>query len=195
MMETFADDLAWTCARLGFERPLVVGHSLGGLVALQFAVACPDRVAGVVLIDSVLLAQGDRAGFVRELVAGLRGPDAEQALRAYFGTFFAPRDDPARKRWILDEAARTAPHVIASAWEETTFGWDDAEALRACRAPLLYLDAGTPNADLPRAAALHADLALGRTVGSGHFSPLEVPEQVNAMLDRFLAVGLPVPPR
>jgi hypothetical protein len=34
---------------------------------------------------------------------------------------------------------------------------------------------------------------VGRTVGSGHFSPLLVADQVNAMLDRFLAVGLGEP--
>ena len=28
----------------------------------------------------------------------------------------------------------------------------------------------------------------GKTVGSGHFCQLEVPEQVNAMIDRFLAI-------
>ena len=29
-IEGFADDLAWVCARLGLENPIVVGHSLGG---------------------------------------------------------------------------------------------------------------------------------------------------------------------
>jgi hypothetical protein len=30
----------------------------------------------------------------------------------------------------------------------------------------------------------------GKTVGSGHFCQLEVPEQVNAMIERFLTVAL-----
>jgi pimeloyl-ACP methyl ester carboxylesterase len=34
------------------------------------------------------------------------------------------------------------------------------------------------------------DLEVGITVGAGHFHQLEVPEQVNAMLERFLAVSL-----
>ena len=52
------------------------------------------------------------------------------------------------------------------------------------------LDAGTPNADLERAVRLKPSIALGRTVGSGHFSQLICPQQVNAMLERFLTVGL-----
>jgi hypothetical protein len=55
------------------------------------------------------------------------------------------------------------------------------------QAPLLYLDAGTPNADLGRAAALNPRLMIGRTIGSGHFSPLEVPDQVNAILTWFVS--------
>lgn len=31
---------------------------------------------------------------------------------------------------------------------------------------------------------------IGVTVGSGHFNQLEVPSQVNAMIDRFVNLGL-----
>ncbi|MBV9175188.1 MAG: alpha/beta hydrolase, partial [Chloroflexi bacterium] len=50
------------------------------------------------------------------------------------------------------------------------------------------LDAGTANADLVRARQLCPQLAIGRTIGSGHFSPLEVPQQVNPMLERFVTM-------
>jgi hypothetical protein len=40
------------------------------------------------------------------------------------------------------------------------------------------------------AVSLRPQLVVGRTTGSGHFSPCEVPEQINAMLERFLAIGL-----
>ena len=43
------DDL---CAKLGLETAAVVGHSLGGLVAVRFALNHPDRVTHVVLVDA-----------------------------------------------------------------------------------------------------------------------------------------------
>jgi pimeloyl-ACP methyl ester carboxylesterase len=190
-----ADDVAWTCGELGIERPAVIGHSLGGLVALEFAAAYPGQVRAAVLIDSVLLPAGDREHVVDELVAALHTARADRALRDYYAAFFGPHDDPATTAWIIEEVVRTPPHVTSSVWEESIRSWDDAEALRRCRAPLLYLDAGTPNADLARAASLAPQLVVGRTVGSGHFSPLEVPDQVNAMLARFLAVSLASAPR
>ena len=44
---------------------------------------------------------------------------------------------------------------------------------------------------MTRLHALAPQILYGKTVGSGHFCQLEVPEQVNAMIDRFLAITLP----
>ena len=189
-IEALADDVGWICEQRELERAVVVGHSLGGLVALELAAARPDLIGGAVLIDSVLLAGEDRAGDRRRSRRGLRGPDADRVLRDYFRLFFGPHDDPAVCDWILDQAVRTPAHVTSSIWEEASSSWDDAGALTRCRAPLLYLDAGTANADLERAVGLNPSITLGRTVGTGHFSQLICPQQVNAMLERFLAVGL-----
>ena len=40
-----ADDVAWMCERLDVGRVVVVGHSLGGLVALEVAAASEARMA------------------------------------------------------------------------------------------------------------------------------------------------------
>ncbi len=187
-MQLFADDLEWMCEQLELAHPIVIGHSLGGLAALELAASHRSRPGAVVLIDSVLLSRGNRAGTVHELVTGLGGEAPERALRRYFEAFFGPWDSPARKAWILEEAVKTPAHVTSSVWEQSLGSWDDAAALCRCGAPLLYLDAGTDNADLAAVARLQPRLLIGRTVGSGHFSQLEVPDQVNAMLARFIAL-------
>lgn len=189
-MRLFADDLAWTCGKLGIDKPAVIGHSLGGMIALDFASAYPDRVGAIGLMDSVLLAGAERVKVVRDLVDGLRRSDPGLALRRYFASLFARDDDPALTSWIVDQALLTRPHVTSSLWEESILTWDDEHALRECRVPLLYIDAGTPNADLARARELCPRLTVARTTGSGHFSPLMVPDQVNAILERFLRDGL-----
>jgi pimeloyl-ACP methyl ester carboxylesterase len=189
-MRLFAEDLAWTCTQLGIEKPVVIGHSLGGMVALDFASTYPERAGAAVLIDSQLLGGGDRVGVVRELVDGLEGTDPGSALREYFATLFQRDDDPALTSWILDQAALTQPHVTSSLWEESIVSWDVEASLRECRVPILYVDAGTLNADLTRARELCPGLEIARTFGSGHFSPLMVPEQINDVLARFIRVGV-----
>jgi pimeloyl-ACP methyl ester carboxylesterase len=48
-----------------------------------------------------------------------------------------------------------------------------------------------PRSDMSRFHEMFPDILYGKTVGSGHFCQLEVPEQINAMIDRFLALMLP----
>lgn len=112
------------------------------------------------------------------------------AIREYFaGLLFSPADDHQRRSWILDEIGRVPRHVALSTWENGFFGFDTAAAVAACRSPFLYIDAGTPNVDLSRLTGLCPTVLLGRTVGSGHFHQLEVPDQVNAMIERFLVLS------
>lgn len=53
-MAAFADDLAWLCRELALIKPIVVGHSMGGNVALELAARHPQTPASIVMIDSVI---------------------------------------------------------------------------------------------------------------------------------------------
>jgi pimeloyl-ACP methyl ester carboxylesterase len=54
--------------------------------------------------------------------------------------------------------------------------------------PVLVISAAHPE-DLVPVRALCPTLVTGQAVGAGHFHQLEVPEQVNPMIDRFLALA------
>jgi pimeloyl-ACP methyl ester carboxylesterase len=67
--------------------------------------------------------------------------------------------------------------------------FDGAGALAQATVPVLSIGSAVPSnasADLRR---LCPAITVGQTVGSGHFNQLEVPDQVNAMIERFLAVN------
>jgi pimeloyl-ACP methyl ester carboxylesterase len=69
--------------------------------------------------------------------------------------------------------------------------WNGVGALGLCAVPTLLLrSAFGVDADAIRLLAIKPDLQVGVTVGAGHFHHLEVPDQVNAMIERFLAIGL-----
>ena len=81
------------------------------------------------------------------------------------------------------------------AWTEWTQGFqygcailafDGEAAAKACRVPALFINAGGI-ADTARFSSLCPQLLVEETKGAGHFHQLEVPKQINAMLDRFLA--------
>ena len=70
--------------------------------------------------------------------------------------------------------------------EDLTFWWLDSPRQPTTMAMLMVLDRPP---DPTRLRALVPGIHYGMTVGAGHFCQLEVPDQVNAMIDRFLAVA------
>jgi pimeloyl-ACP methyl ester carboxylesterase len=64
---TVCRDLQATLAALGAERPVLVGHSWGANVALQYAAERAGAVAGLVLVDGALRGVAERPGTTREL--------------------------------------------------------------------------------------------------------------------------------
>ena len=74
---------------------------------------------------------------------------------------------------------------------ETMFAWNDkaVDRLKVCKLPIPYIeDDGGHYSDLALFSEVCSQLAVGKVVGSGHFPTLEVPDQVNAMIQHFIAV-------
>ncbi|HXZ83926.1 MAG TPA: alpha/beta hydrolase [Myxococcota bacterium] len=185
-IEGFADDVAWLCRELGLVRPAVVGHSMGGAIALALAARHPDLPRAIALCDPAVVLPSyvrDTLGpFAQALLApGYR----EVATQFVEQRLFGPSDDPARKARILAEMCATPQHVMQSAFESLA-AFDSDSAARACRVPVLLIDAEVPLPDRARFKELCPQLVCAQTAGAGHFHQLEVPEQVNAMLERFL---------
>lgn len=98
--------LAGLIAQLGLGRPLVVGHSLGGAVALQLALAHPDHVGGLALIAPLTHpTNGIPAAFraltisprwLRQVFAWtLAVPAAIKRRQQVLGQLFGPETAPA----------------------------------------------------------------------------------------------------
>jgi len=60
-----------------------------------------------------------------------------------------------------------------------------AAAAAAMTVPVLHIAAASPINDAASLRALNPLIQTGQTVGAGHFNQLEVPDQVNAMIERF----------
>jgi len=188
---SLADDVAWFCAEVGIEQPVVIGHSLGGMIAIELGARHPSLPCALVADDPgpvhpTDLASSLYAGFADQLA----GPTGEDVRRAWVVEGVGPTaDDELRKR-IVDTMCSVALPV-ARAVIEGVARWNGVAALTMCNAPLLVLRSVPGGSNDPaRLQALKPDAHFGMTVGAGHFHQLEVPEQVNTMIERFLAITI-----
>ena len=200
-MEGFADDIAWQCRTLGLASPVVVGHSLGGAVALELCGRHPELAAGLVMIDTIVLPSPDAASSaeIEGLLAGVSGPDYRTVVRDMAWAIGCDYDHPARRQALFDTfirgpAQRTPQHVAHAALRSMVLHHDPVPAARACRIPMAYISADVPLVEtarnLDRLRELCPQLVTAKTLLAGHFNTIEVADQVNAMIERFLAVGL-----
>jgi len=183
----FAQDVIAVCRGARVERAVLCGHSMGGAIALTAAAADPRLAAGVALLDAaILFPEPLRRQMLDTLVPALEGPQWLEALRGFWARMFGPFDPPDLRTRLMEELAAVPPHIPAPMMRDI-FSRDYSDEVAAARCPLLYVHARIP-ADVERLKQLRPDAIVASVAGSGHFVVLVVPEQVSAMLDRFLAI-------
>lgn len=178
----FADDVLAVATAAGAERPVVVGHSLGGLVALECA-ARPGAARAAVLVDPApVVSERGKANFARSVAAVAADVDGSWRRR-FLGGLFGPADTVRRDETLA--GAADTPVEIAAAGMRAMAEFDGAGALDRVAVPVLLISAGEPESALRG----RRGVTFGRTVGAGHFNHLEVPDQVDPMIERFLLVN------
>jgi pimeloyl-ACP methyl ester carboxylesterase len=184
----FAGDAAELIRTLGLDRPVVVGHSLGGVVALALAASQPDLVRGVVMVDPAPIVMSNEMkamfGQIASLVATVDG------RKAFVAGMFAPMDDQARKEQIV-AGMSSMPDDVAVAAVAGLGQFDGPAALRTIRCPIATIGSISPTNTQAQLQEHCPHLLVAQTLGAGHFNQLEVPDQVNTMIERFLTLGPP----
>ncbi len=182
-ISTYADDVAWTIRQLELDQPIVIGHSMGGSIALQLAADHPNSVRALVLVDPSPV-NDNRAGF-QSMLDAMANHGVDSTRRRAFRNFFLDRHDPALLAEICERAA-TVPDRVFTAEVTSLRDWDGDAIARRCGVPVLHIAATRPACSPSALRAAIPDVVTGQTVGAGHFNMLEVPDQVNSMIERFL---------
>lgn len=185
-VDVLADDVLAVADAAGLRRPVLVGHSLGGLIGLSCA-ARPGALSALVMVDPAPITNERAKAHFRESVAAVRA-DADRSWRTSFATGFFLPTDTARRDEIIAGFPAGDPDIAAAVL--LAMGeFDGAAALSRATVPVLSIGSAHPANSAADLRAACPPITIGQTVGSGHFNQLEVPGQVNAMIEKFLALN------
>ncbi len=185
-IDALAGDVLAVAGAAGFTRPVLAGHSLGALIGLACA-ARPGAIGALVMVEPAPITNKAAKAFFLDSVAAVCGDDDLSWRTAFIEGMFLPTD-VARRRAIINDMLSVAPG-IAAALVRAMGEFDGASALSKAGVPVLSIGSAVPankSADLRSVCPV---ITIGQTVGAGHFNQLEVPGQVNAMIERFLAIN------
>ena len=191
-IEDLASDLSGLLDDLGIERAVIGGLSMGGCTAIAYAVAHPEKLDGLVLIDTT-------AGYGEEKRDAWeqRARNAEtKGMKPVF-TFNQPR-------WFSESFLKAHPEKV-DAIGKILLANDTSSYAAACRAlgrfdarkelqkiqcpTLIIVGAEDPATPVAMSEHLHEnikDSELYVLDGLKHMSPFEAPERVGDLIQKFL---------
>ena len=183
------------------EEVYLVGHSLGGSVAMKAAARLRSRAAKLVLLEAnpfSLLAQAGRADAFAEIVKlrdsvkkfGARGEwaSAAEEFADYWSGAGSWRDMPPERRAAFAQALKPNFFEWDAVMNETTSA--EQWAAQLPRNTLMVCDPGTvlPIRELAVILRRSCPAWIYKEVpGAGHMAPLTAPERINPIVDAFLS--------
>ncbi|VAX40435.1 Hydrolase, alpha/beta fold family [hydrothermal vent metagenome] len=194
-MQQFAEDLSKFLKALSISEPVILcGFSMGGYIAWQFAKQYPKALAQLILCDTKATADTQAAAAGREQTAQRvlkEGPTfLAETMSAKLFSETTRNEFPDVITRVKQMIQETSPEGIAAALRGMASRPDMTSFLPEISAPTLLVCGDEDLLTTPREMRSVADAIPNASFAlikeAGHMAPMEMPELVNAAIDRFL---------
>lgn len=189
-MAAFGEDVRAVIEEVGSDDVVLIGHSMGGSVVAQAAGLMPDRVRGLIGVDT--FHNVDREVTQEEADAWLAPLKEEFRVGAneFVASMFVPETDQGLRDWVMADMSAAPPGVAISAMEqmlddartgEARVAFDDLDLpIVAINADLWPTDVEANRKHMPSFEAVIME-------GADHFLHMARPEAFNSRLAEVIA--------
>ena len=188
-MPAFGEDVKAVLDDLDVEQAILIGHSMGGPVSVEAARLMPERVIGIVGVDTFHqvaseISQEQRDGMLEPLQE-----DFAPAARQFVTSMFIDSTDPELRDWVMHDMAAAPPEVATSAMEDMLSRHADGEAARhfeALTIPVVAINADLWPTDVEANRQLLPEFDAVIIEDTDHFLHMARPEAFNRELERMI---------
>lgn len=175
---------------LDINECIIIGHSLGGYVALAIAEEHPEFIGGIVLFHSTAYSDPEEKRLNREKsMAFIDKYGVAPFTDAFIPTLFANNEHVAIPGLLL-KAAKTPKATVLKYTEAMKNRKDRTDTLRSFEKPMLIIagtdDIAVPFVDNELQSKLNNKCKLLKLEGVGHMGMYEQPETCLIAIDKFL---------
>ncbi len=178
----YGDDVAGLIGELGLADVVLVGHSMGGPVALRAAALLPGKMRGIVAVDTLHDAEFEYSGEQMEGIMQAFESDFAATCERFVDQMF-PEEGVEE---VVDQVRRAGCDAERGAIGTALmrdFGTLDMPALfREAAVPIRAINAAAPNPTRIEVNRKYADFDAVLMEGVGHYPHMTRPERFNELL-------------
>jgi 3-oxoadipate enol-lactonase len=197
-IDALADALQDFLQKIGATKPILVGHSIGGMIVQQLLAKSPGIASAVALAQTSPAFGKPDGDWQKEFIGARLGPLDRGATMASLAPSLVKElvgDDPdAGGMVIARDCMAAVPEATYRATMLAMIGFDLRSALKDIKVPTLVLSGSKDrNAPAPMMAKMASYIPSAKYIeleGVGHLVNLERPGAFNTALDQFLKANV-----
>jgi pimeloyl-ACP methyl ester carboxylesterase len=190
-MRAFGEDVQAVTEAVGTTRAILVGHSMGGSVIAEAARLMPDRVIGLIGVDTL---HNIEHPMTREELAKMLAPmekDFKTGSREFVDEMILPHMDPELREWILSDISAAPPTVALSATNSMMSQYisgDAAKIFDEIRVPVVSVNSDMWPVNYEGNRRHMSSFETIIVKGADHFLMLDRPQEFNRALEKAILV-------
>jgi pimeloyl-ACP methyl ester carboxylesterase len=177
----FGGDVQAVVEELDLQDVVLIGHSMGGAVTLEAARLMPDRVIGVIAVDSLQDAEAEYDPQQMEGIFAAYETDFVGTCRQFVGSMFREGTDPAFADRIIEAMCDASPEMSIALLRQFV-EYEMGPALAAINVPVRYINADGYPTNPEVNMKYQPDFSGVIIQDVGHFLMMEKPQEFNALL-------------
>jgi pimeloyl-ACP methyl ester carboxylesterase len=184
-MESFGQDVVAVLKAIDAKKAILAGHSMGGAVILQAARIAPDRIIGLIGVDTFQdlgrrWSEQEIHDFYDPLAA-----DFPKNAAAAVKSMFTENADTRLRDTVASDIASAPPAIALSAMSEYLMTVEE-DLVQHTSIPIKCVNADLWPTNVERNSRLAPEFELALMKGHGHFLMLEAPDAFNQLLEKML---------
>lgn len=192
-MGAFGEDVQAVTEAIGSPRVILIGHSMGGSVIAEAARLMPDRVMGLIGIDTLDNIEYPLTSEELKQMTAPMEKDFKTGSRQFIGQMILPQTDPQLREWILSDVSAAPFAVALSAMNEMMAQYITGEAAKVfekIRIPVISVngDLWPINYEANRRHMFSYEAIIIKN--SDHFLMMNRPEEFNHALEKAIKMLL-----